>query len=328
MTRKITPFQDLYSLFLLTYHFIKIKPDIVHSHTPKAGLLAMLAAKIAGVPVRIHTIAGLRFMTVKGLKRTVLVSMEKLTYWAANHVWANSFSILEYAKSHKLCPSTKLDIIGKGSSNGIDLNQFSKHSLIEKEIEDTKKLINYSQDNIYLLSVGRMVKDKGIEELVVAFSELQKVHVKIKLILLGPFEDELDPLSIETKTNINNNKDIVHIKWSDKVENFMNIANILVHPSHREGFPNVLLQAGAMECPIVCSDIEGNIDIIRHQATGLLFQVKNIEDLIDKLTLALNNNKVLLRCKDTLLYEIRDRFDRKTIHKSILNHYLSLIQSK
>jgi glycosyltransferase involved in cell wall biosynthesis len=326
MTRQITPFQDLYSLFLLTYHFFKIKPDIVHSHTPKAGLLAMLAAKIAGVPIRIHTIAGLRFMTVTGFKRTVLVSMEKLTYWAANHVWANSFSILEYAKIHKLCPPTKLDIIGKGSSNGIDLNKFSKNSLVEKEIEETKKLINYSKDNIYLLSVGRMVKDKGIEELVIAFLAVQKVNTQLKLILLGPFEDELDPLSIETKTSIKNNKDIIHVHWSDKVENFMTIVNILIHPSHREGFPNVLLQAGAMECPIICSDIDGNIDIVRHQETGLLFKVKNIEDLVEKLKFALNNNDLLLRCKEMLFSEIKEKFDRKAVHQSILNQYLSLIK--
>src|SRR5688572_9566085 len=120
MTRKITPFADLGSLWKLYRFFKKERPDIVHSHTPKAGLLAMLAARYAGVPIRVHTIAGLRFMTAKGGTRKLLVAMEKLTARAATHVWPNSFSLLEYIQKNKLVDQKELDVIGSGSSNGID----------------------------------------------------------------------------------------------------------------------------------------------------------------------------------------------------------------
>ena len=128
MTRKMTPVADIRSLWMLYRLFRKEKPDIVHSHTPKAGLLAMMAAKMAGVKIRIHTIAGLRFMTSTGSTRKLLVAMEKLTGWAATHVWPNSFSLLEYVTVHKLVTPRKLEVIGKGSSNGIDLSRY--HSLL------------------------------------------------------------------------------------------------------------------------------------------------------------------------------------------------------
>jgi hypothetical protein len=125
MTRKMTPFADVRSLWLLYRFFKKEKPDIVHSHTPKGGLLAMLAAKFAGVKIRVHTIAGLRFMTSKGMTRKVLVFMEKLTGRAATHVWPNSFSLLDYIIENKLVTPSKLEVISKGSSNGINLGRFS-----------------------------------------------------------------------------------------------------------------------------------------------------------------------------------------------------------
>ncbi len=129
MTRKITPVTDLRSLWEMYRFFKKEKPDIVHSHTPKAGLLAMLAAKMAGVRIRVHTIAGLRFMTSTGLTRRILTRMEKITAGAATHVWPNSHSLLKYVKENRLARDSKLEVIGKGSSNGIDLTRFSKQAL-------------------------------------------------------------------------------------------------------------------------------------------------------------------------------------------------------
>src|SRR5688572_2841205 len=265
MTRMMTPFKDVQCLWQLYRLFKREKPDIVHSHTPKAGLLAMMAAKFAGVKIRVHTIAGLRFMTSKGTTRKVLVAMEKLTAKSATHVWPNSNSLLEYIREHKLAKPSKLEVISKGSSNGINLDRFSASALKEEKLNEIKKLINYDEKLIYFLSVGRIVHDKGIEELLCAFIEVYKKNDRVRMIFVGSFEDEVDPVSDEAKEIMRTHPGVIQAGWNDAVEYFMHLSYALVHPSHREGFPNVLLQAGALYCPVICSRIEGNVDIVDHQ---------------------------------------------------------------
>ena len=198
MTRKITPWHDLKCLFNLIKIFRKEKPDIVHTHTPKAGLLGMLAAKLCGVKVRIHTVAGLPLMVEKGFKYQLLKFIEKLTYASAGQVWPNSNSLMQFIIKNKLCKPSKLSIIAKGSTNGVQLERFSKENLDAKVTDEIKAQINYSDDNIYLLCIGRLVVDKGIAELVHVFTQLQKTNDELVLILVGEYESTLDPLPAET----------------------------------------------------------------------------------------------------------------------------------
>jgi len=324
-TRKLTPLIDLYCLLLLIGYFCKQKPTIVHTHTPKAGLLGMIAARITAVPLRVHTVAGLPLMTAIGWKKKLLIFTEKLTYWGAQHVLPNSNSILLYMNRHKLCNKNKLNIIGFGSTNGIDLNRFSTNSLDQKILKSIKVDIGYNENNIYILAVGRVVKDKGIIELIESFNLLQKEPSlsTVKLILLGPLENQRkeESLPISILNEIKNNDNIIHIEWSDHVEYFMDIAKILVHASHREGFPNVLLQSGAMGCPIVCSNIPGNIDIVRNNVTGILFEKGNFQDLTDKLYSALSKFSELSQYSNNLKAEIIAKYDRRYIHKQYLDFY-------
>ena len=201
MTRKITPFADLKSLWLLYKLFVSEKPDIIHSHTPKAGLLAMLAGKLAGIKIRVHTVAGLRFVTATGKTRSLLVQMEKLTGRWSTNVWPNSFSMRDYILEHKLAPVKKIKVIGLGSSNGIDLTRFSTASLRQDRLDHVKLLMRYDKDLQYLLCVGRIVQDKGIEELTLAFTRLYEENNRLRLVLVGTFEDELDPVNEETRKN-------------------------------------------------------------------------------------------------------------------------------
>lgn len=328
MTRKITPFADIKSLWLLYRFLKKEKPDIVHSHTPKAGLLAMLAAKFAGIKIRIHTIAGLRFMTSTGITRTVLIWMEKITAGAATYVWPNSFSLLSYISRNKLVKQSKMQVIGHGSTNGINLQRFSASSLKDEKLEEIKKLINYNDELIFLLCVGRVVKDKGIEELLKAFKNLYTENEKLRLVLLGSFEEDLDPLDDETRTILSTHPGIIHISWNDAVEYFMQIADMLVHPSYREGFPNVLLQAGAMNCPVLCSRIEGNIDIVTHDSTGLVFEVRNEMDLKDKLQYALNHPVKMKEYANNLRQKIEMQYDQKFVQETLRNKYVELLNER
>lgn len=324
MTRSITPLQDIISFFKLRKVIKKYRPDIVHTHTPKAGLLGMLAARSTGVKVRIHTVGGLPLIIETGFKKWLLMLTEKLTYFCATEVWPNSKSMMNFIIEKKLANAQKLSVIDNGSTNGIDLKKFCKQNINE----EIKNKINKSLpqvNGLKILCVGRMVKDKGIEELVTVFEKLQQ-HYALQLILVGPFEPHLDPLSAETLDTIINNPAITHISWSDSIEYYMALADIFVHPSHREGFPNVILQAGAMHLPVICSRIPGNADIIREGKTGLMFEVKNENDLYNKLRLAFENKVETEKIAHALFEEVTQLYNRKRIHEVILNTYNRLLQ--
>ncbi|MBP6432534.1 MAG: glycosyltransferase family 4 protein [Ferruginibacter sp.] len=325
MTRKITPFQDLKCLFQLIKIFKKEKPTIVHTHTPKAGLLGMLAAKLCGVKVRIHTVAGLPLMVETGFKYQLLKFIEKLTYSAATHIWPNSNSLLQFIQHKKLAGNSKLSVIGKGSSNGINTNRFNKTNLDATILENVKASFKYNPSNIYLLCIGRLVKDKGIPELVQTFVALQHNYRNLKLILVGDFEEQLDPLPQETQHQIKYNGDIKHITWTEHVEYYMALANYFVFPSHREGFPNVLLQAGAMQLPIICSQIEGNVDIVTHQQTGLIFAKQNIEQLQKHIEYAIANPAHMQQMANELYSIVQTDYKRENMWQNILQQYKSLL---
>ncbi len=325
MTRKITPLQDLKCFFQLRKIIKKYKPDIVHSHTPKAGLLGMMAAASAGVKVRIHTVAGLPLMIETGFKRRLLMFTEWVTYRCATTVWPNSNSMKDFIAGNRLAGNEKLKVIGNGSSNGVNLERYSKENLLPQKLQVVREQLT-DFDGSRILCVGRMVKDKGIEELIRVFLELQKTN-KLQLLLVGPFEPTLDPLSADSMAIISTNKSIIHINWSDEVEYYMAVSDIFVHPSHREGFPNVILQAGAMQLPVVCSNIPGNTDIIQHDKTGLIFEVKDETGLHTTLKFALENKQRAKEIASELYKEIKLRYDRERIHEEILNNYNSLLKT-
>ncbi len=324
MTRKITPLQDLWCLVQLIKIFSKEKPDIVHTHTPKAGLLGMIAASICGIKTRIHTVAGLPMMVEKGMKFRLLKLIEKLTYAAATNVWPNSGSLLNYITENKLTKKSKLQVIGKGSSNGINLSRFNAGKLNPEAIDEIKTQINYSADNTYLLFMGRLVKDKGIVELINTFIALQPNRPQLRLLLVGDFEHTLDPLPNHITEIIKNNDAVIHIPWTNKVEYFMNIADSFVFPSHREGFPNVLLQAGAMKLPVICSNIPGNIDIVQDKHTGLLFQTANERSLFEAIEYALNHKENTSFMAQKLTEVINAGFQHTFIWQNLLFQYKRL----
>ena len=325
MTRKITPLQDLKCLWQLIKIFKKEKPDIIHTHTPKAGLLGMMAARYCGIKVRIHTVAGLPLMVEKGFKYQLLKFIEKLTYSSATQVWPNSNSLLHFIKEHKLCKEKKLRVIGKGSSNGIDTNRFNRTVLNESVLNQVKRTVKYDEANTYLLCVGRLVADKGIVELVNVFSKLQQSKPNLRLILVGQYERALDPLPQPIEQEIETNNAIIHIDWSNEVEYYMSIADYFVFPSHREGFPNVLLQAGAMQLPIICSRIAGNVDIVTHEQTGLVFDKKNEEQLQRSIEYALSKPSEMKTMADKLYNIVQQDYKRENMWQQILVTYESLL---
>ena len=328
MTRSITPFRDIKCIFQLIRIFKKLKPDIVHTETPKAGLVGMIAAKLCGVRVRIHTVAGLPLMVEKGVKLRILEWVEKITYAAATNVWPNSNSLKNFILQHRFTSAKKLLVVGKGSSNGIDIDRFSPEKLGTTILEEIKQNIQYNKDNVYLLFIGRLVLDKGIVELIHVFKKLHEKNPKLKLILAGHFERSLDPLPQDVEIQIAENKNIIHINWTDKVPYYLALSNIFVFPSYREGFPNVLLEAGAMKLPIVCSRIAGNVDIVEDNITGRIFESQNENDLERVLTDALDNMEHMKEMASSLQQNILNNYCREVFWQTMLEEYKKLLICK
>ncbi|MDC1522717.1 glycosyltransferase family 4 protein [Flavobacteriaceae bacterium] len=283
MTRKITPLQDLRCLLQLVRFLRKEKPHIVHSHTPKAGIIGMLAAFIARVPVRMHTVAGLPLMEAKGIKKRILYAVERLTYRCATHVYPNSKGLMDFIQEKHLAEKTPLQIIGKGSSNGTDTGYFNNDSISDQELMKCQEKWNIAQDDFVFLFIGRLVGDKGINELVVAFEQLISKLPKAKLLLVGPQEPTLDPLDKSTINAIDQNSRIISTGYQQDVRPFLKMAQVFVFPSYREGFPNVVLQAGAMGVPCIVSDINGCNEIIEDEINGFVVPPKQIQPLVEKM---------------------------------------------
>lgn len=323
-TRNISPIKDLLCLFQLIIVILKFKPDIVHTHTPKAGIIGMLASYLTGVRLRLHTVAGSPPVT-KGIKGKLFSIFENLTFKCAHFVLPNSKSLkLQVEDNYSILPD-KLDIIGEGSSNGIDTLRFSKEHLIENKLISVKESIGYSTNNYYLLAIGRVVVDKGIIELVTAFMNMKLKYPNLRLLLIGPFENlrknEILPDNIIDCISMD--VSIIHINWSDEVEYYYSLADLFIHASHREGFPNVVLQAAAMECPILCSKIPGNIDIVDDGVTGLHFQVGDIQQLENQIEYAITNPNKLKVFSKNARDVVENSFNRHKVHQNVLEFYES-----
>jgi len=324
LTRRITPFKDLKALWQLYLYFRKEKPDIVHTHTPKAGLIGMLAASLTKVPHRLHTVAGLPLMETAGLKRKILNFTEKLTYLCAHHVYPNSKGLYEFIVKNKFCPEHKLKVIGNGSSNGIDTAYFSSTLYSLKQKEEIRNELEIPMNAFVFGFVGRLVKDKGINELVQAFIEINKKYSHTKLLLVGRFERDLDPLLPETENEIQNHPDILSVGYQLDVRPYLAVSDVFVLPTYREGFPNVVMQAGAMESPCIVTNINGCNEIIEEGVNGLIIPPKNKEQLQVKMQLLLEKSDLRNHLKQNARSMITSRYEQKMVWEAILAEYKSL----
>ena len=322
-TRKITPLKDLIATFSLYRLLVKEKPYIVHTHTPKAGVVGMIASFLARVPVRLHTVAGLPLTETVGLKRVVLNLVEKLTYYCSTKVYPNSFGLKNIILKNRFTTEDKLGVIGIGSSNGIDTSYFNPKLFSNDEKNKLKSELGIEKNDFVFIFVGRLVTDKGINELVEAFNELCSGLRGIKLLLVGPFEDEIDPLSEKTKLLISNHDKIISTGYQNDVRPFFAISNSLVFPSYREGFPNVVMQSGAMGLPSIVTDINGCNEIIQTDYNGIVVPSKDIESLKRAMLRIFQDKQLYLKCSAKSRFAIVNNYEQKLYWKALLNEYES-----
>ncbi len=345
MSRKITPWKDLKSLIAFYRLCKKEKPLIVHSHTPKAGIVGMLGAWLAGVPIRMHTVAGLPLMEATGKKRKLLNGVEKLTYRFATDVYPNSKGLYDFILNEKLTTANKLKIIANGSSNGIDTTHFSPEAIDESSKTALRASLGLKEDDFVFIFVGRLVSDKGINELISAFSalthppviasEAKQSHPKLntqnstpktpKLLLVGPLETDLDPLRSETLEKIENHPGIISVGFQSDVRPYFAISDCLAFPSYREGFPNVVMQAGAMDLPSIVTDINGCKEIIEDGKNGLIVPPKSSEALQGAMQHMLTDTAGREKMAAVAREKITSRYEQHIVWQALLNEYNRLI---
>jgi glycosyltransferase involved in cell wall biosynthesis len=321
MTRKISPIADIVSLWKLIVELRRIKPSIVHTHTPKAGLLGMMAAKITGVPVRLHTVAGLPLMEAKGLKRLMLNILERVAYGCATKVYPNSQILKDFIISSGFTNENKLKVIGNGSSNGINTEQFKLTPSIALKAEELAKALQLSDEHFTYIFIGRLVRDKGLEELVQSFTKLVTKYPEIRLLLVGPEEPELDPLSDECLMEIRNNHAIISVGYQTDVRPYLALSKVLVFPSYREGFPNVPMQAGCFNLPAIVTDINGCNEIIIEGENGLIIPVKDITALRNSMEKMFTDQIVYHKMVSNARKMITERYEQKLVWELILKEY-------
>jgi len=325
MTRNITPVQDLFSLIRLWFLFFKMKPAIIHTHTPKAGLLGMLAATLAGVPVKLHTIGGLPWMESKGIKRMLLKQVERLTISLSTRVHVNSQHLLNFICSEGLGTTpSKLKLIGHGSSNGIDTGYYSRARVSLEQVDELRGVSKLQNNSFVWLFVGRIVGDKGILELLEAFLHVHAQHPDDQLWLVGPFEEK-DRLKPSLLNAIEQNKNIITWGYRDDVRPFFAAADVLVFPSYREGFPNVPMQAAAMECPMILSNINGCNELVENNVNGILVPAKNPDALADAMIFLRSNPELCKYFTGNSLDIIRQKFSNQAIWRLLADEYKELL---
>jgi glycosyltransferase involved in cell wall biosynthesis len=265
-------------------------------------------------------------MEAVGKKRELLLFIEKLTYACATKIYPNSNGLEEYILQNSLTTPEKLKVIGYGSSNGIDTDYFSKSKEVLYASQNIAKDL-ILKDKFTFCFVGRVVKDKGINELLYAFNALTKEYDNIALLLVGGFEEKLDPISQESQEILQSNSSICHVGFVDDIRPYLAISDLFVLPTYREGFPNVVLQASAMGLASIVTNINGCNEIIKDEYNGLLVEPKDKEALLVAMKMFLHNRDLATTLSLNSRSDIMQKYDRKVFHNYLLNEYKDIINA-
>lgn len=322
MRRHISLFRDIISLLSIIRILKKEKPFIVHSMTPKAGMLCMLASWITRVPRRIHTFTGLVWPTAKGIKKYILMATDWITCACATNIIPEGQGVMNDLQRHITKKSMR--VLGYGNVRGIDLVRFNHRN----EIQEASQLIK-KEDVFSFLFVGRIVGDKGINELVEAFVHLSKEYDNIRLFLVGKLEDNLDPINDATHMLIQETKNIHYVgpKYEDELLAYYEACDCFVFPSYREGFPNTVMEAGAMGLPSIVTDINGSREIIENGINGVIIPSKDSNALYKAMRQMLENKDDYRFMAQNARPMIESRFEQGFVCKCLLDYYDELIIS-
>jgi glycosyltransferase involved in cell wall biosynthesis len=326
MSRSISPRTDLITLLRLIRALRAERPDVLHAHTPKAGLLATIAGRLAGVPLCIYQIHGLRFVTTTGPRRLLLRTTERIACLMAHRVLAVSPSVLALAEDERLIRRGKGAVIGRGTINGIDVQAFDPEAFRDSAATE-KAALGIPEDAPVIGFVGRLVADKGIAELVESWRTLRDVVPEAHLLVVGDLEPE-DPVDPSALAFLRDDPRAHLPGFRPDVRSLLGAMEVLVLPSHREGFGHTLLEAAAMEVATVGSDIPGISDAIADGRTGLLFPVHDVETLTGHLLALLRDPALRAALGEAGRRRAVAEFDRREVRRKFLDYYETASRSR
>ena len=318
--REINLVKDFLSLIALISTFRKNKFDIIHSTTPKAGLLCAIAGVFSGTKIRLHTFTGQPWATMTGVKRSILKSCDRIIGLFNTHCYADSESQREFLVSRGIIKAEKISVIGAGSIAGIDLNRFDPSRYTLEQINSLREDLGIPASGKILLFVGRITPDKGIKELILAFSEIVNKDSNIFLVFVGPFESSGQDIVLQF-ADVNVQKNIKTVGYSDEPEKYMALADLLCLPSYREGFGTVVIEAAAMGTPTIGTDIYGLSDAVVDGVTGVLVPVRDSAALEAAILSTLNNAPLMSAMGAAARDRARSDFGAKICSDLLINEY-------
>jgi glycosyltransferase involved in cell wall biosynthesis len=322
MHREISLSADLKCLWSLYKLFRKERPEIVHTNTPKASLLGMVAGMLARVPHRLYLVTGLRYQGTSGLMRFILMSMERITCLCATKVIPEGNGVKKALITDHITRKP-LEVIHNGNINGIDSDYFSTNAVPSSRNEIRNQLLLKENDFAFIF-IGRIVRDKGMNELANVMRSLAQTHPQCKLILVGRFETELDPLAEGNEAFFKHNSNVRFVGYQSDVRPYLLAADALVFPSYREGFPNVVLQAGAMGLPAIVTDINGCNEIITEGINGTIIPPRDEEALKRAMITFIEEPEKVHNMATKARPLITSRYEQRDVWEALRKMYESL----
>lgn len=320
MERRISVKRDFIALMALIRTFRREKPEMVHSMTPKAGLLCMIAAWLTRVPVRVHTFTGLVWPTAKGLQRRILMATDWLTCACATHVIPEGKGVMDDLQRH--ITRKPMRVLGYGNVMGVDMQRFSLRPEIGKLAERLRR-----QEVFTFLFVGRIVGDKGVNEMVEAFARLYAEHSACRMVIVGRQEEKLDPLKPETiqKMDAMEAIEMVGAQYGDDLIAWYAASDCFILPSYREGFPNTVLEAGAMGLPCIVTDINGSREIVEEGKNGIIVPPKDADALYQAMKRMIEDDLIRKSMAEHARPMIASRFEQGFVRQCLLDFYEEIL---
>lgn len=321
--REPAPIRDIIALFRLILIFRKHRFKIVHTTTPKAGLLAVIAGIIAGIKIRLHTFTGQRWVTMRGMSKKIVKNSDRIIGILNTRCYADSKSQMEFLVSEKVISSNKISVLGEGSLAGVDTEHFRRDCIGSNQKELLRSSLGLETNSVVLIFIGRVTRDKGIVELMEAFGALRDRGLAVELLLIGPVEARGDAAiqkAIEPRAGLHT------LGYRDDPESYMAISDILCLPSYREGFGTVVIEAAAMGIPTLGTRIPGLVDAVVDGVTGLLVPRANSRELEKGLSKLIQDQALRSRLGEAARLRCLQEYDANIVNTLLVGEYTGFME--